>query len=58
MWWSMHRWSKDTLKLTPKEQVFIGQLAYRLSHNLSVTYKQAKWAFDIKDKAEDLGWKF
>jgi hypothetical protein len=57
IWKNLSLWSKESFKLTPKEQAFIGNMAYRIERNLSISYKQAKWALSIKDKAEELGWK-
>lgn len=57
-WLSINHWSKEHYgKLTPKEQAFVGQVSYNLKHGRKLTYKQAKWALSIKDKAKELGWK-
>lgn len=55
-WFSINRWAKDTLLLTPRETAFIGQMGYRIKRGFAVTYKQAKWALDLYDKAETKGW--
>lgn len=55
-WFSIHTWAKDTNALTPKEIAFIGQFAYMVKRHRPYTYKQAKWALAIKEKAEKLGW--
>ena len=57
VFYSINKWNRENFKLTPKEQAFVGQVAFRLQRKLSITYKQAKWALDIKDKAESMGWK-
>lgn len=56
-WFSLNQWSKDNPgELTPKEQAFIGQVAFNVKRNRSLTYKQSKWALDIYEKAVDAGW--
>ncbi len=57
MFYSINKWDKIVSKLTPKEQAFIGQIAFRLQKKMPISYKQAKWALDIRDKAESMGWK-
>jgi len=57
MFYSINKWDKSVSKLTPKEQAFIGQIAFRLQKKMPISYKQAKWALDIRDKAESMGWK-
>jgi hypothetical protein len=58
VWLSINRWSKDNPgELTPKEQAFVGQVGFNLKRNWTLTYKQAKWALDIYEKAIDAGWK-
>lgn len=57
VWFSINKWSKDNPgKLTPKEQAFVGQVGFNLKRNKPLTYKQAKWALDIYDKAIETGW--
>ena len=57
IWFSINKWSKDNPgKLTPKEQAFVGQVGFNLKRNRPLTYKQAKWALDIYDKAMESGW--
>lgn len=57
VWFSINKWSKDNPgKLTPKEQAFVGQVGFNLKRNRPLTYKQAKWALDIYDKAVEAGW--
>lgn len=57
IFYSINKWDKSVSKLTPKEQAFIGQIAFRLQKKMPISYKQAKWALDIRDKAESMGWK-
>lgn len=57
-WFSINQWSKNHPGiLTPKEQAFIGQVGFNIKRNRPLTYKQAKWALDILEKATDNGWK-
>ncbi len=57
VWFSINRWGKDNEgKLSPREIAFMGQVGYARKRNKPLTYKQAKWALDILEKAEDLGW--
>ncbi len=56
-WFSINAWSKENPgELTPKEQAFIGQVAWNVRRNRPLTYKQSKWALDIYDKAKEAGW--
>lgn len=56
-WFSINKWSKDNIgKLSPKEQAFTGQLGFNAKAKRALTYKQSRWALEIKEKAEDLGW--
>ena len=58
IWFSINHWSKDNPgELTPKEQAFTGQVGFNIKRNRPLTYKQAKWALDILEKAKDKGWK-
>ena len=57
IWFSINKWSKDNPGLlTPKEQAFIGTVAFNVRRNRPLTYKQAKWALSILDKAKEKGW--
>ena len=56
-WFSLHKWAKDTTALTPREIAFIGQFAYMIKRHRPYTYRQAKWALDLMEKAETAGWK-
>lgn len=56
-WFALNKWSKDNpYELTPKEQAFIGQVAFSSKRGRALTYKQSKWALDIYEKAVDAGW--
>lgn len=57
IWFSLHQWAKDTNALTPKEIAFIGQFAFMIKRHRPYTYKQARWALSIMEKAETAGWK-
>lgn len=57
VWFSINRWGKDNEgKLAPKEIAFVGQVGWNVKRNRPLTYKQAKWALDILEKATDAGW--
>ena len=56
LWFSINKWAKETLLLTPRETAFIGQMGYRIKRGFGVTYKQAKWAMDLYEKAQTKGW--
>lgn len=56
-WFSINAWSKENYgNLTPKEQAFMGQIGYYTKRGKSLTYKQAKWALSIYEKAKEAGW--
>ena len=55
-WSSLNQWAKDTEKLTPLEISFIGNIAYILKKKKKITYKQAKKALELFEKAKDAGW--
>lgn len=56
-WFSINAWSKNNPgELTPKEQAFIGQVAWNARRNRPLTYKQSKWALEVLEKAKDAGW--
>jgi hypothetical protein len=55
-WFSINKWGKEHEGLTPAEVSFIGNFAYMVKRNRPYTYKQAKWALAIYEKAEGLGW--
>lgn len=56
VWFRINKWAKETLLLTPRETAFIGQMGYRIKRGFGVTYKQAKWAMDLYEKAQTKGW--
>lgn len=56
IWFSINKWGKEHDGLTPAEVSFIGNFAYMLKRNRPYTYKQAKWALVIYEKAEKNGW--
>lgn len=56
VWFSINKWGKENDGLTPVEVSFIGNFAYMIKRNRPYTYKQAKWALSIYEKAEGLGW--
>ena len=55
-WNSLHQWVKETEAFTPREISFIGQFAFIIKRNRTFTYKQAKWALDLYEKAQRAGW--
>ncbi len=55
-WFSINKWGKENDGLTPIEVSFIGNFAYMVKRNRPYTYKQARWALSIFEKAEGLGW--
>lgn len=55
-WFSINKWGKDFDGLTPAEVSFIGNFAYMVKRSRPYTYKQAKWALAIYEKAETAGW--
>lgn len=57
LFYAIVKWDRANFKLTPKEQAFTGQIAFRLQRKLPISYKMAKGALDIRDKAESMGWK-
>lgn len=56
-WFSINKWSKDNPGLlAPREQAFTGQIGFNTKRGRLITYKQAKWALSILEKASELGW--
>lgn len=55
-WQNLNQWGKDTGAFAPKEISFLGQFAFIIKQKRNFTYKQAKWAIDLYEKAETLGW--
>ena len=56
VWFSINKWAKETMLFTPRETAFTGFIGYRIKRGLGVSYKQAKWAIDLLEKAKDKGW--
>lgn len=57
IWFSINKWSKDNPGLlAPREQAFMGQIGFNVKCGRPLTYKQAKWALSILEKAQELGW--
>ena len=56
VWFSINKWGKEHDGLTPVEVSFIGNFAYMIKRSRPYTYKQAKWALSIYEKAEKAGW--
>lgn len=56
VWFSINKWGKENEGLTPADVAFIGSFAYIIKRNRPFTYKQAKWALSIYERAEELGW--
>lgn len=56
VWSSINEWAKEYGELTPAEVSFIGNFAYMIKRKRPYTYKQAKWALAIYEKAENAGW--
>ena len=56
VWFSINKWGKEHDGLTPVEVSFIGNFAYMIKRGRPYTYKQAKWALSIYEKAENAGW--
>mgnify|MGYP003440419153 FL=1 len=57
-WWSINKWAKETYKLTPRETAFLGQMGYRVKRGFDISFKQAKWALDLYEKAKANGWTY
>lgn len=56
LWFSICNWAKEYASLTPREISFIGQFAFLIKRNRPYTYKQARWALDLLEKAKNAGW--
>ena len=56
-WFSINKWAKEYETLTPREISFLGQFAYMIKKSRQFTYKQARWALDLREKAVNVGWK-
>ena len=55
-WFSINKWGKENDGLTPVEVSFIGSFAYKIKRGRPYTYKQARWALSIYEKAQNAGW--
>lgn len=56
VWFSINSWAKETSALTPRETSFMGQFGYIIARGRPYTYKQARWALQILEKAKEAGW--
>lgn len=56
IWFGINKWAKENEALTPIEVSFIGNFAYMIKRNRPYTYKQARWALSILEKAKNAGW--
>lgn len=56
IWFGINKWAKEYGELTPAEVSFIGNFAFMVKRGRPYTYKQAKWALAIREKAENAGW--
>lgn len=56
VWFSINKWAKEYVALTPRETSFIGQFAFLVKRNRPYTYKQARWALALMEKAKNEGW--
>lgn len=57
VWSSISSWAKEHDALTPAEVSFIGNFAFMIKRGRPFTYKQAKWALSIYEKAQRSGWR-
>ena len=55
-WFCINKWGKEHDGLTPVEVSFIGNFAYMVKRGRPYTYKQARWALAIYEKAKNAGW--
>ncbi|MDD6701824.1 MAG: AIPR family protein [Bacteroidales bacterium] len=55
-WFSINKWGKENDGLTPVEVSFIGNFAYMMKRGRPYTYKQARWALSLYEKAKNFGW--
>lgn len=57
VWFSINKWGKENYGvLTPGELSFIGNFAFMIKRERPYTYKQAKWALSLYEKAKNAGW--
>ena len=57
VWFSINKWGKGSFVLTPRENAFIAQMGFRIKRGSDVSYKQAKWALALLEKAKANGWR-
>ena len=55
-WHDLNIWGKETGKLSPRETAFMGSIYYWSKRGKDLTYKQAKYAMKILEKARNAGW--
>lgn len=56
VWFSINAWAKETGALTPRETSFMGQFGFIIARGRPYTYKQARWALQLLEKAQNAGW--
>lgn len=56
VWFSINSWAKETGALTPRETSFMGQFGFIIARGRPYTYKQARWALQLLEKAKNAGW--
>ena len=56
VWFGINRWAKETEALTPRETSFMGQFAFMIKRKRPYTFKQARWALSLLEKAKNAGW--
>ena len=56
VWFSINAWAKETNALTPRETSFMGSFGYMIARSRPYTFKQARWALQILEKAQKAGW--
>ncbi|MCM1141218.1 MAG: AIPR family protein [Muribaculum sp.] len=56
IWLDLNRWGKNYGLLTPREIAFMGNIYYSVKRGKDLSYKQAKWALSILEKARAAGW--
>ena len=55
-WHDLNIWGKETGKLSPRDTAFMGSIYYWCKRGKELTYKQAKYAMKILEKARNAGW--
>lgn len=56
-WFSIWKWGKETMEITPRDVAFLASIGYRLKRNNTLSYKQAKYALRLLETAKKKGWK-